>query len=117
MLAARTDVLTSLLNRRGLNELLAEQAAESERSDTAISVMMSGVDHFKKFNDTHGHQSGDEVLRGVGRVLRDGTGDLDIPTHHGGEEFAVVFPGTPVKQATTRGDLLRQNIEKISIRS
>ena len=108
---ARTDVLTGLLNRRGLDDLLDEQLAEFQTTGTPVSVMMTDVDHFKKFNDTYGHQAGDEVLRGVGRVLRECCGERDVPARYGGEEFAVIFPRTSYRDAAARADTVRTYIQ------
>ncbi len=108
---ARTDVLTSLLNRRGLDDLLREQLAEFQAAGTPVSVMFADVDHFKKFNDTYGHPAGDEVLRGMGQVLRECCGEVDIPARYGGEEFAVVFPSTSFRDAAIRADNIRTMVQ------
>lgn len=109
--AARTDVLTGLLNRRGLDDLLIHQSDEFQTAGTPVSVMLTDLDHFKNFNDTYGHQAGDEVLRRVGRLLRECCGDRDIPARYGGEEFAVVFPGTSYRDAAVRANQVRDSIQ------
>ena len=66
---ARTDVLTGLANRRAFDDKVTACCAEFERSHRPFSLILGDIDHFKKFNDTHGHQTGDEVLRGTARVF------------------------------------------------
>ena len=72
--------------------------------------MMIDVDHFKKFNDTYGHQAGDEVLRNVGRVLRREAGGEEVVCRYGGEEFAVIFPGMEITAAIPRAEKVRAAI-------
>ncbi len=109
--AARTDALTGLANRRAFDDEIARRFAEFQRHGRTFSVLMIDVDHFKKFNDTHGHQAGDEVLRGVGRVLGATTRDMDLVARYGGEEFAVVFPEALVADAKGRVERIRTAIE------
>ena len=106
---ARTDALTGLPNRRALDTALANIVAEPHRTG---AMVMIDVDHFKKFNDTHGHQAGDEVLRGVAGTLTDVTGDAGMPARHGGEEFAVVLSGVDVENASRQADALRAAIDR-----
>lgn len=91
---ARTDALTLLLNRRAFDDELARRCAEFKRQGRIFSLLMADVDHFKQFNDEHGHQTGDEVLRGVAKVLRRKMREMDIVARYGGEEFAIILPGT-----------------------
>jgi diguanylate cyclase len=91
---ARTDALTMLLNRRAFDDELSRRCAEFQRQGRTFSLMMTDVDHFKVLNDTHGHLTGDEVLRGVAKVLRRKMRDMDVVARYGGEEFAIVLPGT-----------------------
>ena len=88
---ARTDALTQLANRRALNDFMEECQAAYDEEQIPATVMILDVDHFKKFNDTYGHQAGDEVLRGVARVLRRHIPVETLVARYGGEEFAVVF--------------------------
>ncbi|MFN0020906.1 MAG: diguanylate cyclase domain-containing protein [Pirellulaceae bacterium] len=88
---ARTDALTQVANRRSLDDVLARRVEEQQRRGLATCVMLLDVDHFKKFNDTYGHQAGDEVLRHVASVLRKQTDADDLVARYGGEEFAIVF--------------------------
>lgn len=109
--AARTDALTGLANRRALDDEIARRYAEFRRNGRTFSVVMLDVDHFKKFNDTHGHQAGDEVLRGVGRVLRRSVREMDLPARYGGEEFAVILPGAMANDVSRSVERIRAAIE------
>lgn len=91
---ARSDGLTGLANRREFDETLARRLAEWARRGTPVSLVLVDVDHFKKFNDTHGHQAGDLVLSGVAGVLRSTMRDMDVVARYGGEEFAIILPST-----------------------
>lgn len=96
---ARTDVLTGLANRRAYDDEIQRRAAEFERHARPVSLLLVDIDHFKKFNDNHGHRAGDEVLRGVALVLRKTMRDMDFVARYGGEEFSIVFPGTKLQDA------------------
>ena len=88
---ARTDPLTQVSNRRALEDELRRCVDDYAKNGQPVTVMIVDVDNFKRFNDTHGHQAGDEVLRGVARVLRKNISDANLVARYGGEEFAVVF--------------------------
>jgi diguanylate cyclase len=109
---ARTDQLTKLSNRRAFDDEVQKCKAEFEKSGKILALMMIDVDHFKKFNDTHGHQAGDEVLRSVGRVLSEKTFGKEglVPARYGGEEFAVIFSGNTLEAVTQIGDRIRSAI-------
>jgi diguanylate cyclase len=98
-LVARTDPLTQLWNRRAFDDELGRRYAEWHRRETEFSLLMVDVDHFKKFNDSHGHQAGDEVLRSVAKALAGTMRELDMPARYGGEEFAVVLPTANLQDA------------------
>jgi diguanylate cyclase (GGDEF)-like protein/PAS domain S-box-containing protein len=104
---ARTDSLTGLANRRSLEESLIGELARAERSGLALSVVMLDLDHFKAYNDEHGHQAGDHLLRELavawGRELR----PADTLARFGGEEFLAVLPGTGIVAARAVADRLR----------
>lgn len=86
-----TDELTGLFNRRFLNASLVKKIAAARRSGTNLSLLMLDVDHFKDFNDTHGHPEGDKVLAALGRLLTDTLREEDIACRYGGEEFVVIL--------------------------
>jgi len=109
---ALTDALTQLANRRAFDDELARRGAEFERHGTPVCVMILDIDHFKKFNDTHGHQAGDEVLRGVADVLRQSSRSMDVVARYGGEEFAVILPATAVTDARPSANRVRKAIEE-----
>jgi diguanylate cyclase len=114
---ARTDALTGLANRRAFDDELQRRFAEYERHKTPVSLLLVDVDHFKKFNDTHGHQAGDEVLRGVARVLFESMREVDLVARYGGEEFAVVFPSTTAEEARQTVELTRMAIASVTFKS
>ena len=94
------DPLTGLYNRRYLMETLGHEISRSKRHKLQLSVMMMDVDHFKQFNDQFGHDSGDFVLRELGRTVKDSIRNEDSPCRFGGEEFVVLLPETSSAQAT-----------------
>jgi len=113
---ARTDPLTKLANRRALDAELERRFAEWKRIQTPYCLFMVDVDHFKKFNDEHGHQAGDEVLRGVAQVLKSSMREMDVVCRYGGEEFAVVMPATEGEVARRGAERARQAIEAARFR-
>ena len=107
---AMTDKLTGLANRRCFDESLLQLTAESRETGQPLSIALCDVDHFKKFNDTHGHQVGDQVLRLVGRILVENVKGSDLPARYGGEEFVIILPETPLKGASIVADHLREKL-------
>lgn len=100
------DPLTGLFNRRYLEENLNRELQRCERRGLPLSVLMLDVDHFKRFNDQHGHAAGDALLARVGQTLQSMTRDEDIACRYGGEEFTVVLPEAD-------GGIARQRAEEI----
>lgn len=113
---ARTDALTMLANRRAFDDELARRLAEFRRQGHAFSLIMADVDHFKGFNDTHGHQVGDEMLRNVAKLLRRKMRDMDLVARYGGEEFAIILPGTNLDNACNAALRAREGLEKSHFR-
>lgn len=107
---ARTDLLTSLFNRRAFDEEMRRQMAEWERNQRPFSLLMMDVDSFKVFNDTHGHRAGDVVLREVAHVVGTKLRPMDLAYRYGGEEFAVLLPGIKLVNAVTIGERIREAI-------
>src|SRR4029079_7658133 len=104
---ARTDSLTGLSNRRAFDDELKRRLNEFQRKQTPCTLVMLDIDFFKKFNDTHGHQVGDEVLRQVAKVLRVTSREMDVPCRYGGEEFGVILPCTDASKACRVGARIR----------
>jgi diguanylate cyclase len=96
---ASTDGLTGLPNRRAFDDELTRRLAQRRRQRTGVSLIMVDIDHFKRFNDEHGHLVGDAVLRGVARTLSASVGEAGLSARFGGEEFAVVLAGTPAVES------------------
>lgn len=110
------DRLTNLANRGFFDESLARLGALAARSGEPVTVAMFDVDHFKKFNDTYGHQAGDSALRAVADMLGGSFRSTDLVARYGGEEFAGLFPSMSLEDAERRLETLRGRIEKMSIR-
>ncbi len=106
--AARTDDLTGLLNRRAWDEELVRELSRADRDGTALCVAIVDLDRFKQYNDAHGHQAGDRFLKQISgawsQTLRAG----DILARYGGEEFALALPGTNLEHAQQMLDRLRE---------
>ena len=113
---ARTDPLTGLANRRAFEEELQRRFAECQRSGSPLSVMLLDVDHFKTFNDTHGHRAGDEALRVLAAALRGAMRQMDLVARYGGEEFLVILPGTAIDYATLVAERTGQDISNLVFR-
>jgi len=105
-----TDTLTGLSNRRHLMNFLAQEIERAKRADRPFSILMLDVDHFKKYNDTHGHQAGDEVLARIGTVLRNSIRPYDCAARYGGEEFLVTLSGTSLDPAEESAERIRKRV-------
>ncbi len=106
------DELTGFYNRRHLMELLDNEKNRSIRGNTPFTIAMLDIDHFKKVNDTYGHQSGDEVLQTVSTTIRSTMRNTDFCGRYGGEEFVLVLIQTNLKEAMICIERMRTNIEK-----
>ena len=96
---AKTDMLTGLVNRRGVEEALARESERSRRYGDLLSVMLVDVDELKRVNDAHGHEAGDVVLKNLASILSEAVRSVDVPARWGGDEFLVVLPDTGASQA------------------
>lgn len=114
-LGATSDTLTGLANRRQLETMLDVQLAEAARSGQPISCLMVDVDHFKRFNDSFGHDAGDAVLREVGAVLDHVTREGGLACRYGGEEFVLLMPGFGPDQALERAEDVRRRVEALRV--
>lgn len=101
------DSLTSLFNRRFLDETLPIELARLKRENSPLTILMLDIDHFKNINDTYGHQVGDAVLQSVGNALKTSVRAGDIVCRYGGEEFILVFPGMKAENGRTKAEKLR----------
>lgn len=106
-----TDKLTGLFNRTKLDDAFLIEFERCRRYKSALSIIVFDVDHFKKVNDTFGHQKGDDVLVGVSAILKDTIRAVDIPGRWGGEEFLVICPETDVNGARTLAEAIRKAVE------
>lgn len=109
---ATTDGLTGLLNHRTFQSKADEYLAQSRRYQRKVSIILTDIDHFKSVNDTYGHPTGDAVLRGVAKILRDKARDTDIVARYGGEEFAIILPEIDLKGAKLFAEKARQLVAK-----
>ncbi len=109
---AESDSLTGVYNRRHFEQTLNQEVERHRRYKQDISLIMLDVDHFKKINDTWGHQAGDTVLRGIAETIVDAVRQTDYCARYGGEEFVILLPHTNRDSALLLADRLRQNIEK-----
>jgi diguanylate cyclase (GGDEF)-like protein len=106
--AARTDDLTGLLNRRAWDEELGRELSRADRSGAALCVAVLDLDRFKLYNDTHGHQAGDRFLKQIAGCWSQNLRTGDILARYGGEEFALALPGTNLEHAQEMLDRLRE---------
>lgn len=105
-----TDELTTLSNRRHFEQTLRNLVNESNQTGMGFALIMTDIDHFKKFNDTYGHQTGDQVLRLVGVAVRQNVKGDDIAFRYGGEEFAVLLPRASLAQAFMVAENIRKSV-------
>jgi len=112
---AMRDSLTGLYNRRYLNDVLEREVARARRETYPLSLMMIDLDHFKKVNDTYGHQAGDEVLRFFSGMLNERARTEDILCRYGGEEFLLLLPKMPLEVARARAEQWRADFEAVTV--
>lgn len=112
---SRTDRLTGLNNRGHWEERLDQEFRRFKRSRTASSLVMFDIDHFKKVNDTYGHQAGDEVIKLVANTLMQLQRETDISGRYGGEEFGIILPETNAEQAVIMAERLRISLEAAKV--
>ncbi|MEJ7824151.1 MAG: diguanylate cyclase [Solirubrobacteraceae bacterium] len=110
-----TDDLTGLSNRRAFDDAIAGEVERAKRFGSTLGLVLLDLDDFKHVNDTYGHPQGDVVLREVARVLRDSSREIDHPARYGGEELALVLPGTDLDGAVNLAERVRERIEALNI--
>lgn len=109
------DALTGLYNRRYLEEVLDRETRRAGRAGQSMGILMLDLDHFKRFNDTYGHDAGDAVLRETAAFLLKNVRAEDFVCRYGGEEFVVILPTADVEGSTTRAEKLLSKIRELSI--
>lgn len=110
------DPLTGLFNRRYMQETLERELSRAARSGHSGAVLFLDLDHFKQFNDTHGHSAGDALLREIGSLFRGRLRAEDIACRYGGEEFLLIMPETPLAVAMERAETLRQEVAGLHVK-
>ena len=106
-----SDGLTGLYNHRHMHELLQDEFERSGRTGDPLSVVMLDIDHFKKVNDTYGHQAGDGVLQELSDILRETAREIDKLGRYGGEEFMVILPGSDRDAGITFAERVREHVQ------
>jgi diguanylate cyclase (GGDEF)-like protein len=114
---SQTDALTNIANRRALDERLDDEVDHARRLGTSVAYVIADIDDFKSINDRFGHQTGDEVLRRVARCFAEAVRELDLVGRYGGEEIAVVAPGTNLSGARAFAEKIRGRIEDLELRT
>jgi diguanylate cyclase (GGDEF)-like protein/PAS domain S-box-containing protein len=109
------DPLTSLFNRRYLEESLEREVSRAERNQQSVGIIMIDVDHFKRFNDTYGHEAGDIVLRELGMFLRKHIRKADIACRYGGEELLLILPEAGLEVCQERAERIRQCVKHLDV--
>ena len=111
-LQAVRDPLTGLYNRRYMQEFLERELHSARRKHRPLSVMMLDLDHFKRYNDNFGHSAGDQALAAIGEMLLRSVRAEDIACRYGGEEFTLILPECPLRQAAVRGEEIRKRLKE-----
>jgi diguanylate cyclase (GGDEF)-like protein len=109
------DPLTGLFNRRYMEESLQREMRRAARSRQPVGIIMLDIDHFKAFNDTHGHEAGDALLQSVGSIMQRSVRAEDIACRYGGEEFTLILPEASLPDAALRAEHIRQAISHLNI--
>lgn len=110
------DPLTSLYNRRYMEETLARELSRAQRTGQPVSVVVADLDHFKKVNDTHGHPAGDAVLRAAARLIAGSVRGSDVACRYGGEEFVLILPDCDREAAVAKAERLCADLRTLAVR-
>ena len=114
---AYTDGLTGIANRKRFDQVLRQEVELAQQSGEDVSLLMLDIDHFKLFNDTHGHQVGDQVLRLLAATLQENVKGRDMPARYGGEEFAIILGRTAFQGAMAVAEQIRLAISSKRVRN
>jgi len=109
------DPLTGLFNRRYLEETLEREMRRVQRKASPLGIIMLDLDHFKRFNDTYGHSSGDDLLRALGKLLQTQVRQEDVACRYGGEEFVLIMPEAPLEVVLDRAEEIRQQVPRLQV--
>jgi diguanylate cyclase (GGDEF)-like protein/PAS domain S-box-containing protein len=109
------DPLTGLYNRRHMEEALARELSRAERNNSTIGIILCDVDHFKRFNDTFGHEAGDLVLREIGGLMKQNSRKMDVACRYGGEELLLILPDCSLEHAIERAEDLRVEVKSLAL--
>jgi diguanylate cyclase (GGDEF)-like protein len=109
------DPLTGLFNRRYMEEVLALEMSRAVRKQYPIGIIMADIDHFKRFNDTHGHAAGDAILVQVGNLLRTHVRSSDVTCRYGGEEFILILPEASREITQIRAEKMREDASQLHV--
>jgi len=112
----QVDTLTGLFNFRYLMVALEGEMERTRRTDLSTGLIMSDLDHFKRINDTHGHECGNEALQWIGKIWHEKLRRIDMACRYGGEEFVVILPGTRLPQAIRAAERLRFALENSPVK-
>lgn len=105
-----TDELTGLYLRDVFNVVLEKEIEKAKRKKSPVCLLMIDIDDFKRINDKYGHQTGDDVLAEIGKIINDTIRDMDFAARYGGEEFAIIMPGTKKQEAYEAAERIRKSI-------
>jgi diguanylate cyclase len=108
---ANRDPLTGLFNRRYLDATMTRELVRCQRESQVLCVILIDIDHFKRINDSHGHEVGDQVLKELAALLEEGARASDVVCRYGGEEFLVLLPGMPLEAARERAEHYRAMVK------
>ncbi|MDZ3821986.1 MAG: diguanylate cyclase [Pseudoxanthomonas sp.] len=110
-----SDPLTNLLNRRSFDQHLELEFIRATRNRTPVSLLMVDIDHFKRFNDQHGHAAGDQAIQAVAKQLRRSVRQGDVVCRYGGEEFAAILPGASCPDAAMVAEKIRASVAQVRV--
>lgn len=111
---SNTDPLTGLYNRRFLTEVLAREIRRAERTEEPLCLVMLDIDHFKKVNDSFGHQNGDSVLSAIADLVKKGLRGYDVAVRYGGEEFVLLLPNMSWQEGFSVAERIRVSVQDLS---